>query len=180
MVDRVLGIDSNTNSMAFCLFDGKPLAWGKIEFSGKNVYDKILDARLKTQVVLDIVEEAGGADIIAIESAVMVRSNDVAIKMAMVLGAIIGTLRSEDNEVASVAPITWQSYIGNKNYTRSDKNKMAELYPGRSRSWYRAKIRSNRKAYTMQYFNNMFDLEIDDDDVGDSFGIAYHCWKSNQ
>ena len=39
---RVLGIDASTNSVAFCLMENdKPLKWGKIEFTGADIYEKI-------------------------------------------------------------------------------------------------------------------------------------------
>ena len=176
--EAVLGIDSSTNSMAWCLYNGKPMAWGKINFTGKNVYDKILDARLKSEVVLDEVESLGGCDVIGIESAIMVRSNDVAIKMAYVAGTIISTLRNGDNTVRAIAPISWQAYIGNKNYTRADKRHLIDLFPGRSKSWYRNKIREQRKQFTMDFFNERFDLNITDNDVGDAFGIALYVWEN--
>ena len=46
--NRVLGIDASTNSVAFCLMENdQPLKWGKIEFEGSDIYDKILDAKIK-------------------------------------------------------------------------------------------------------------------------------------
>ena len=42
--NRVLGIDASTNSVAFCLMEGdKPLKWGKIEFTGSDIYEKIYE-----------------------------------------------------------------------------------------------------------------------------------------
>ena len=39
---KVLGIDASTNSVAFCLMDnGIPVKWGKIEFVGSDIYEKI-------------------------------------------------------------------------------------------------------------------------------------------
>ncbi len=51
---RVLGIDASTNSFAFCLMENdKPLKWGKIEFAGADIYEKIYDAKLKMHAMLD-------------------------------------------------------------------------------------------------------------------------------
>ncbi len=51
---RVLGIDASTNSVAFCLMENdKPLKWGKINFVGQDIYEKIHDAKIKTSSMLD-------------------------------------------------------------------------------------------------------------------------------
>jgi hypothetical protein len=64
---RVLGIDSSTNSFAFCVFDGRPIRWGKVDFYGATIYDKVLDAHKKSKAVRDLVD----IDYICIESAIM-------------------------------------------------------------------------------------------------------------
>ncbi len=46
--NRVLGIDASTNSVAFCLMENdQPLKWGKIDFVGADIYEKIYDAKVK-------------------------------------------------------------------------------------------------------------------------------------
>ena len=45
--NTVLGIDSSTNSFAFCLFDKQPKKWGKVIFKGETVIDRIIDANNK-------------------------------------------------------------------------------------------------------------------------------------
>ena len=79
----VMGVDSSTNSFAFCLFDGEPIKWGKIEFHGNNIYDKVIDCRDK----IPFIKQEFDPDYICIESAIMVKSQSVAIHMAMIVGA---------------------------------------------------------------------------------------------
>ncbi len=53
--NKVLGIDASTNSVAFCLMgNDKPLKWGKIEFVGADIYEKIYDAKVKTHAMLEL------------------------------------------------------------------------------------------------------------------------------
>ncbi len=66
--NRVLGIDASTNSIAFCLMENdKPLKWGKINFVGQDIYEKIHDAKIKTSSMLD---DSSGNSSIASEARV--------------------------------------------------------------------------------------------------------------
>jgi len=77
--NRVLGIDASTNSVAFCLMENdKPLKWGKINFVGQDIYEKIHDAKVKTSCMLDELK----SDYIAVEGAILVRSPDAVIKLS--------------------------------------------------------------------------------------------------
>ena len=170
----VLGVDSSTNSFAFCLFDGKPIKWGKVEFHGNNIYDKVIDCRDK----IPFIKEEVSPDYICIESAIMVKSQAVAIHMAMIVGALVGGLAKDANSVITVPPIQWQSYIGNKNLTKADKDAIKIKFPGKSDNWYRNYTRNLRKQKTLDYFNNKFNLHLTDHDVGDAFGLAYYSYHN--
>ena len=88
---RVLGIDASTNSIAFCLMENdKPLKWGKINFVGQDIYEKIHDAKIKTSSMLDELK----SDYIAVEGAILVRSPDAVIKLSYVYGVVIAELMS--------------------------------------------------------------------------------------
>jgi Holliday junction resolvasome RuvABC endonuclease subunit len=167
----VLGVDSSTNSFAFCLFDGKPIKWGKVEFHGNNIYDKVIDCRDK----IPFIKEEVNPDYICIESAIMVKSQAVAIHMAMIVGALVGGLAKDSNSIITVPPIQWQSYIGNKNLTKADKEAIKLEFPGKSDNWYRNYSRTLRKQRTLDYFNNKFNINVTDNDVGDAFGLAYYA-----
>jgi Holliday junction resolvasome RuvABC endonuclease subunit len=171
---RVLGIDASTNSIAFCLMENdKPLKWGKIELVGQDIFEKIYDAKKKMNLMLDELK----ADYIVVEGAILVRSPDAVIKLSYVYGVVIAELMSTGASVITISPSSWQAYIGNKNPTKAEKEAIRIKHPGYADSWYKNQIRNMRKQRTVDYFNNKYDLNIDDFDVADSFGIAHY---SNQ
>jgi len=168
---RVLGIDASTNSVAFCLMDNdKPLKWGKIEFTGSDIYEKIYDAKVKMHAMLNELK----ADYIAVEGAVLVRSPDAVIKLSYVYGVVIAELMSTGAKVITISPTSWQAHIGNKNPTKMEKDKLKFENPGYADSWYKNKMRQIRKQRTVDYFNNKYNLSLNDFDVADAFGIAHY------
>jgi Holliday junction resolvasome RuvABC endonuclease subunit len=166
-----MGIDASTNSMAFCIMQaGKPISYGEIMFHGSNVYERILDASLKVRELRSQFK----VDYIAIESAVLVNSAAVGIKMAYVFGAIMAELLRDGGEVREVKPLTWQSYIGTKSWTPKEKAALKAAIPGKSVSWYKAEIRKRRKQKTLDYFNKKYKIKLESDNVGDAFGVAHY------
>ena len=169
--NRVLGIDASTNSIAFCLMENdKPLKWGKIEFTGSDIYEKIYDAKVKVHAMLNELK----SDYIAVEGAVLVRSPDAVIKLSYVYGVVISELMSTGARVITISPTAWQAYIGNKNPTKAEKEQLKLANPGYADSWYKNKMRQIRKQRTVDYFNNKYSLQLEDFDVADAFGIAHY------
>ena len=151
---RVLGIDASTNSIAFCLMENDiPLKWGKIELSGMDIYEKIYDAKKKMSLMLE------------------------ELKLSYVYGVVIAELMSTGAKVITIAPTSWQAYIGNKNPTNFEKTEIRKSNPGYADSWYKNQLRNMRKQRTVDYFNKKYSLSIDDFDVADSFGIAHYANK---
>jgi hypothetical protein len=105
----------------------------------------------------------------------MVRSTDTAIKLGMAIGVIIASVLHKGTEVVEVAPISWQSYIGNNNYTKAKKGEVKRANPGKSDSWIRNEIRERRKQYTIDYCNKKFKISNDDNDVSDAIGIGWYA-----
>jgi Holliday junction resolvasome RuvABC endonuclease subunit len=171
---KVLGIDASTNSIAFCLMENDvPLKWGKINLSGNDIYEKIYDAKVKMSVMLDELQ----ADYIAVEGAVLVRSADAVIKLSYVYGVVIAELMSTGAKVITIAPTSWQAYIGNNNPTKQEKTAIRLANPGYADSWYKNQLRNMRKQRTADYFNKKYNLSLSDYDVADSFGIAHYANK---
>jgi Holliday junction resolvasome RuvABC endonuclease subunit len=169
--NKVLGVDASTNTIAFCLMDGKtPVKWGEITFTGSTVYDRILDAKRKVRAFKTELDY----DFVAIEKAVMVRSAHTGIIMAYIFGAIMGELLSDGIEVKEVPPITWQSYIGNKNFTKIQKEEVKKQFPGKTDNWYKNQIRKMRKQKTMDFAQTL-GINTTNDNVGDSVGIAWYA-----
>lgn len=169
--NRVLGIDASTGSIAFCLMENdKPLKWGKIELVGRDIYEKIYDAKVKVHAMLEELK----SDYIAVEGAVLVRSPDAVIKLSYVYGVVISELMSTGAKVITISPTSWQAHIGNKNPTKAEKEKLKLENPGYADSWYKNKMRNIRKQRTVDYFNDKYKLSLNDFDVADAFGIAYY------
>jgi len=171
---RVLGVDASTNSIAFCLMENDiPLKWGKIELSGSDIYEKIYDAKKKMSLMLEELK----SDYIVVEGAVLVRSPDAVIKLSYVYGVVIAELMSTGANVITISPTAWQAYIGNKNPTKDEKSAIRLKHPGYADSWYKNQIRNMRKQRTVDYFNKKYNLDLNDFDVADSFGIAHYANK---
>jgi len=169
--NRVLGIDASTNSVAFCLMENDiPLKWGKIEFVGSDIFEKIYDAKVKMHAMLNELK----SDYIVVEGAVLVRSPDAVIKLSYVYGVVIAELMSTGASVITISPTAWQAYIGNNNPTKDEKAEILLKNPGYADSWYKNKLRNMRKQRTVDYFNNKYNLALDDFDVADAFGIAHY------
>lgn len=170
---RVLGIDASTASVAFCLIeDGKIVKIGKLPIDGATIYDKIRDAGIRAKAL----KQLTNPDYVAVEQAIMVRSADAGLKIAMIVGALLTNLLDKKSEVVTLTPIQWQSYIGNNNFTKAMKEEVRAKYPGKGDAFIKARIRDIRKQKTMDYFKE-YGVDTDDNDVGDAMGIAYYAYK---
>jgi Holliday junction resolvasome RuvABC endonuclease subunit len=168
---KVLGIDASTNSLAFCLMEEKKaIKWGEIQFEGNDIYQRILDAKRKIKSFKNELD----TDFVVIEAAISVKSVHTGIKMAYVFGAIMGELLNDNIEVVEVHPITWQSYLGNKNFTKAEKLAVKNEFPGKSETWYKGKIREIRKQRTIDFARKM-GIETESDNVADAAGIAWYA-----
>jgi Holliday junction resolvasome RuvABC endonuclease subunit len=179
-VVRALGIDCSTKSLAYACFEGdKALYCGEVFFEGSNVFTRLNDARVKTQALLESSDIMGTdgfrADYVAIEAAIAVKNVKTAILLAYVYGAVISVLMQNGAEVVEVPPITWQSFIGNKNLTKVEKDKIKADNPGKSASWYQNAGRQMRKQRTLTFARQYFKIDSDSDNIGDAVGVAYYA-----
>jgi Holliday junction resolvasome RuvABC endonuclease subunit len=169
----VMGIDASTLSIAFCVFNNrKPIAWGKLDIEGNDLYEKIKDARIKAGML----QEHYKPDYVCVESAVMVNSIDVMRRLAYVYGAILGELQFQGAKVVDVRPLEWQNHIGNKILTKAEKEKIKQDNPGKSASWYKNAGRKLRKQRTMDFFNKRFKINITDDNISDAVGLGFYSY----
>lgn len=168
----VMGIDCSTNSLAFSVFKGdKLIRYGEIFFKGDTVFHRAADARRK----MEALTKEFDVSFVAIEKTIFARSIDTAIKMAYVAGTVISCLVENHAEVIEIAPISWQSGIGNPNLTTTEKNKIKKDFPGKSKTWYQTKGREIRKNRTKEWVKKEFGLDIDSDNVTDAIGLGYHA-----
>lgn len=173
---RVIGIDASTNSLAYAVFEnGEPVTCGEVFFKGSTVYERLNDARQKTQALVDLGVLVG--DYVGMESAIMVNNRQVVIKLSYIYGAILSVLMQNKMQVETVPPITWQSYIGNPVLKAAEKNKIKAEYPDKSASWYKEKSREIRKQRSLDFAKQYFKVESNSDNVGDAIGIAYYTSK---
>jgi Holliday junction resolvasome RuvABC endonuclease subunit len=150
--------------------DKKAVKWGEITFEGSDIYQRILDAKRKIKAFKNELD----TDFVVIEAAISVKSVHTGIKMAYVFGAIMGELLSDNMQVVEVHPITWQSYLGNKNFNKSEKQAVKNEFPGKTETWYKNKIRELRKSRTIDFARNM-GINTESDNVADAAGIAWYA-----
>ena len=168
---KICAVDASTNSIAFAIFNNKELDFvGKVTFFGNTIYEKIGDAYAKTRALFDLYD----IDAVVIEHTIFMNSPKTVSDLALVQGAILAAFwECGVKEIGSVSPITWQSYIGNKKFTKEEKIEMRNKTPNKSESWYKAQEREVRKEKTIKFINLQYDKEIEDNDVADACGIGH-------
>lgn len=169
----IMAIDASTNSLAFAIFiDQELYRFGKINFTGATTYDKVIDACKKTAAFMKHYK----VDAIVIEHTVFMNSPKTAADLALVQGSLLGAAGvSGVNHVRSVAPITWQNFIGNKKFSKEEKLELRKVYPGKSESWYKNYERQERKNKTINYIGIQYDRVVSDNDVADAIGIGHYA-----
>ena len=172
----ICAIDASTTSLAFALFDNKKLTTvGKIKFEGNTNYQKVMDACAKTKAFF---EYSGGFEAIVIEHTVFMNSPKTAADLALVQGALLGAAGlTGTKQIGTVAPITWQNYLGNKKLSKEEQLEIRLKNPGKSISWYKTFERQIRKERTMKLIEINYDKIINDNDVADACGIGH--WAIN-
>jgi hypothetical protein len=175
----ICAIDASTNSLAFAIFNTQEKTLksvGKINFKGKDIYEKVMDAGQKVKAFLDIYE---GFEAIVIEHTVFMNSPKTAADLALVQGAILGAAgQSGTKVIGKVAPITWQNFIGNKKISKDEKLFIKSQNPGKSESWLKSYERDLRKQRTINFINIQYDRSITDNDVADACGIGHWALKN--
>lgn len=175
--NRVCGIDASTNSLAFAVLDGElPVLCGEVKFNGATVFERLKDAKIKTRALVNAGILTG--DYVAIESAIMVRNIQTAIDLGYVYGAIIGELMELNPKVEKVAPISWQTGIGNPNLKKPEKEQIRIDFPDKSDSWYQNKGRLIRKQRTLDIARDFFVIPSNSDNIGDAVGLALFVSRS--
>jgi hypothetical protein len=148
--ERICAIDASTNSLAYATFHGGYLKeCGKINFEGKDIYEKVIDAGKKSKGLFDYIVNA---DAIVIEHTVFMNSPKTAADLALVQGALLGAAgQSGISTIGKVSPITWQNFIGNKKISKDEKFFIKAQHPGKSESWYKSYERDLRKQRTIRF-----------------------------
>jgi hypothetical protein len=175
--ERICAIDASTNSLAYATFHGGYLKEvGKINFEGKDIYEKVIDAGKKSKGMFDHIINV---DAIVIEHTVFMNSPKTAADLALVQGALLGAAgQSGIKTIGKVSPITWQNFIGNKKISKDEQLYIRAQHPGKSVSWYKTYERNLRKERTIKFINTVYDKTITDNDVADACGIGHWATKN--
>jgi Holliday junction resolvasome RuvABC endonuclease subunit len=173
-----VAVDSSTTSIAFAYVHNNKIAkYGKMEFKGNGIYQRIGDISLKTEGLF----KALPAKCLVIESSFYSNNPKTSTNLALAQGAILGAASVMGvKRLGSVVPIQWQSGINNKAFTKEQKAQVMEDFPGKSKGWYQNKVRNLRKQVTIDYVNNRYGLSVTDNDVADALGIAAFVAANSQ
>lgn len=171
---RVLGIDCSTKKMSWVIVKDDSIEdYDELYFEGTNFIDRYKDVRHK---VLGMIDDGVFKDIdyICFEKAVMVRSADVALKLAGVFAVALSCLGEVEAKMVEVQPIVWQSAIGNPILRGEAKQKLLRAHSElKTKSRQQAFVRNYRKQITINYVKKRSGIEMPNDDLGDAAGIAY-------
>lgn len=168
----VLGIDNSTNSTAYALFKGKQLIdYGEYKFPGKNTFERLVTMAEKLAPLKELAENV---DVICIEKTAMINNRQTVIFLAMAAGAAIALVGNDKSKVLEVSAMTYQSFIGNKAFTKQEKQKLLLANPGKSLTWRKAEMRKIRKQRTMDYVNAKFNIEVENDNISDAIALTYY------
>lgn len=163
-------IDASTNNMAFAYFvDQRLEKYGKIVFSGENIYEKIGDIAQKTRsFFLKLPTEN-----LIVEKPIFANSPLVAANLALTQGSLIGAAKLGGiKNIYGITPIAWQSFIGTRLLTKDERDKIKSDNPSMSYSWYKNQEREQRKQKTINTINNKFSINVQDNDIADACGIG--------
>lgn len=176
----IVGIDCSTRSLAWGKFHkGKFVECGEIFFEGNTLWERLSFIHQEIPKLVDSGKLQ--ADFIAFEGAILVGNNArTGISLAYVYGAAIGALMQRGIKVETVTPLTWQSFIGNPNLKKPEKDAIKKEHPGKSASWYSNKGREIRKQKTLVFSRQFDPIESGSDNIGDAVGIAYYAMKNIQ
>jgi Holliday junction resolvasome RuvABC endonuclease subunit len=167
----ICSIDASTNSIAFAIFeDDSLIQYGKINFVGTNTYEKVMDSGRKIRAFFKLYENI---DAIVIEHTVFMNSPKTAADLALVQGAILASAGID--KIRSVAPITWQIYIGNPKLSKQELSDLKKQNSGKSEAWLKTYAREFRKQRTIKLIDIIYDRIVTDNDVADAIGIGHYA-----
>jgi hypothetical protein len=125
--NTICAIDASTNSLAFAYFKNDNLEkYGKIKFFGNDIYEKIADTTHKTQAFF---KQFDSLEHIIIEQPIYLNSPKTAANLSMSHGALVGSASlAGARKMASVSPMQWQNWIGNKKLTNEEKLFLTNIF----------------------------------------------------
>lgn len=165
-----LGLDMSTNSFAYSIFNEQRLTnWGLITYKGRSTFERLADGQRKLLAVRPLFAHV---EQIIFEGSVYVQNKSTVILLAYSYGMALSAILPEGAEIHQVAPITWQSAIGNKILTADQKKVIKAANPGKSEPQYKELYRQFRKQRTVDWVNTRFGISVTDDNVADAIGVG--------
>lgn len=170
--NNFMSIDANSTSIAFAIWENDSLVkHGKLFWEGKTTYEKLLNA--SRQLVAYFSHYP--VETVVIEHAVFMNSPKTVADLSLIQGAILGAMAITGvQEIKSINPIAWQTFIKNGRLTTPEKQLIRNEYPGRSDAWYKNREREFRKQRTIDFVNKRYGKSISDNDVADAIGIGHY------
>lgn len=171
---RLMGVDCSTNSFAFSVFeDGKLVKWGEFSFGKGDIYHRMNNANR----VVTASQGAGvlpDVDKVIFESATYIQNKQTVILLAYAFGAAISPLMKPGVEVDDVTPMTWQNFIGNKAFTKAEKDQFKKKHPGKKETWYKEQMRQWRKQRNIDFVKDKFGVDVDSDNIADAICVGWY------
>lgn len=173
---RVLGVDSNTNKIAWAIVkDGTLEAYGEIYFKETLFNNRLLVARRQLE---DSVPLFGEVDYIGFEKAVRVNSVDTMIKLAEMFGVIKSVLMELKGTLVEVTPLAWQTWAGNPVIKDEKKRELVSKHPElKTRSQINNFVRAHRKQKTIDFVEKETGIKMQNDDLGDAAAISLFIYN---
>jgi Holliday junction resolvasome RuvABC endonuclease subunit len=172
--NKICAIDASTNNLAFAIFEGKDLKeFGKINFVGKNTYNKLSDAVKKTKAFFALYKDV---DAVVVEHTIFLNSAKTVSDLALVQGAMLGGISLNGvNVIKSINPIAWQTFLGNQRLSKDEKDQIRNSDPNKTESWYKTREREFRKQRTINIIFEIYGKVIEDNDIADAVGVGHYA-----
>lgn len=168
-----MGIDCSTQSLAFSIFeDGKLVHWGEFSFGKGDLFHRLNNANRVINASLGQ-DQFQNIDKVIYESAAFIQNKQTVILLAHAFGAAIAPFVKPGVEATGVVPMTWQSFIGNKVFSKAEKEKLRTDDPGKTESWYKARMREIRKQRTIDFVKDKWGVQARNDNVSDAIAIGW-------
>lgn len=173
---RVICIDNSTNSCAYAIGEGERLIeYGEIKFPGKDTYSRLVNIRTALEQLRQKCENIND---LYIEQTTFIQSKQTVILLGVAEGATISSISHSKMNIHRPAPIVWQRSIGNPPLTTQEKNKLKVDNPTKNAAWLKNESRRIRKQRTLDIINKRFDLDLDNDNLGDALGLLIHVMET--
>lgn len=169
---RVMGIDCSSNSLAYSVFKGNKLvSYGVVEFGSGNIYQRMGRA---SRYMTSLRKEIGKLDAIYFESSAFIQNRRTVILLAYSYGAAISPLITPGTVVEEVTAMAWQSAIGNKPFTKAEKEAVKREFPDKKPAWHTNHIRELRKQRTIEWVFKKYGVKTSNNDLSDAIAIGYY------